>query len=157
MTNYFSVTDNGIGDHHQHNNHHQYQPLVRHQAKVDSHKSVCVKPSSQLSSPSTPTSNIPSSNVCTSSSVTLSTSSTGLPTGTDALNNYTFPLVKPQKFIYSLVACFSRLLFFSSSAHFRERERERENGSCLFIVFAPNKNDFCFGCFFLVFFSLSFL
>lgn len=77
----FLVTDNGVGDHHQHNNHHQYQPLARHPTKVDSHKSVCVKPSSQLSSPSTPTSIIPSSNVCTSSSVTQPTSSAGLPTG----------------------------------------------------------------------------
>lgn len=80
----FLVIDNGIGDHHQHNNHHQYQTsLARHQAsKVDSHKSACVKASSQLSSPSTPTSIIPSSNVCTSSSsVTLPASSAGLPTG----------------------------------------------------------------------------
>lgn len=115
----YLVTDNGVGDHHQQNNHHQYQPLARHQAKVESHKSACVKVSSQLSSPSTPTAIIPSSIVCTSSSVTLPTSSTGLPTGKICrlFLSFFFALSQlkqiPQKFIYSSTCLLYFILLFS--------------------------------------------
>lgn len=42
------VTDNGVGEHPKN---HQYQPLAntRHHDKIESHKSTCVKQTSQVS------------------------------------------------------------------------------------------------------------